>query len=178
MAMADHDLTTHLLSPRASDEPQTILTVHDDDSVSKPSDPTTGQPLPLRNGYHHHHRNHNHKKNDFSQANHISDANSSCNPYEFIGSTGLSVPETTAVDPFRNGTPRIEGVYEVMKIVVCLPIVFVRLVLFGLCLAVGYVSTRLALEGWKDKQNPMPKWRCRIMWVTRICARLILFSFG
>ncbi|GLT84478.1 hypothetical protein SLE2022_027050 [Rubroshorea leprosula] len=176
--MADHDLTTHLLSPRASDEPQTILTVHDDDSVSKPSDPTTGQPLPLRNGYHYHHRNHNHQKNNFSQDNHINGANSSCNPYEFIGSTGLSVPETTTVDPFRNGTPRIEGFYEVMKIVVCLPIVLVRLVLFGLCLAVGYVSTRLALEGWKDKQSPMPKWRCRIMWVTRICARLILFSFG
>ncbi|XVF79948.1 hypothetical protein PTKIN_Ptkin15bG0031100 [Pterospermum kingtungense] len=24
----------------------------------------------------------------------------------------------------------------------------------------------------------MPKWRCRIMWITRLCARLILFSFG
>ncbi|KAG0476126.1 hypothetical protein HPP92_012967 [Vanilla planifolia] len=24
----------------------------------------------------------------------------------------------------------------------------------------------------------MPRWRCRVMWVTRICARCILFSFG
>ncbi|XWS35720.1 hypothetical protein CRYUN_Cryun20dG0020500 [Craigia yunnanensis] len=31
----------------------------------------------------------------------------------------------------------------------------------------------IALEGWKDKQNPMPKWGLRIMWVTRVCARFI-----
>ncbi|KHN04106.1 1-acylglycerophosphocholine O-acyltransferase 1 [Glycine soja] len=24
----------------------------------------------------------------------------------------------------------------------------------------------------------MPKWRCRVMWITRLCARCILFSFG
>ncbi|KAE8731787.1 MIKC mads-box transcription factor SOC1 isoform 1 [Hibiscus syriacus] len=56
--------------------------------------------------------------------------------------------------------------------------VVASLVLFGACLAVGYVATRIALEGWKDKQNPMPKWRSRIMRVTGFCARLILFSFG
>ncbi|KAI7988625.1 Lysophospholipid acyltransferase LPEAT2 [Camellia lanceoleosa] len=38
--------------------------------------------------------------------------------------------------------------------------------------------TKFALHGWKDKQNPMPKWRCRLMWITQICARCILFSFG
>lgn len=60
----------------------------------------------------------------------------------------------------------------------CFPIAILRLVLFGVCLGVGYMATRLALEGWKDKENPMPKWRCRLMWVTRISARWILFSFG
>lgn len=100
------------------------------------------------------------------------------NPFEFIGSRGFSLPGSTTVDPFRNDTPRIEGVYEWVKILVCLPIALVRLVLFGLCLAVGYVATKIALYAWKDKENPMPKWRCRLMWVTRICTRCILFSFG
>ncbi|XP_020238562.1 lysophospholipid acyltransferase LPEAT2-like [Cajanus cajan] len=33
-------------------------------------------------------------------------------------------------------------------------------------------------SGWRDKENPMPKSRCRVMWITRLCARCILFSFG
>ncbi|KAI3796579.1 hypothetical protein L1987_39257 [Smallanthus sonchifolius] len=100
------------------------------------------------------------------------------NPYGFIGSNGFEVPGSTTVDPFRNQTPKIEGVYEWIKVIVCVPIALVRLVLFGLCLAIGYVATKSALQGWKDKQNPMPKWRCRVMWITRLCSRGILFSFG
>ncbi|KAH1073641.1 hypothetical protein J1N35_025969 [Gossypium stocksii] len=156
--MAEHDLTSPLLSPRYSDQPQTVLTVDED---SEPSDqsPSNHQP-PLQT--------HNDEKTTLT----------SPNPYAFLGSDGHSVPAPTTVDPFRNGTPFISGVYEAVKIVLCLPIMLLRLVLFGACLAVGYIATRIALEGWKDKQNPMPKWRCRIMWVTRICARFILFSFG
>ncbi|XAR63132.1 Plasmalogen synthase [Bertholletia excelsa] len=100
------------------------------------------------------------------------------NPFEFLGVGGLEVPATSTIDPFRNHTERIEGLYEWLKIVICLPIAIVRVVIFGLALLVGFVATKFALEGWKDKQNPMPKWRCRVMWVTRICARCILFSFG
>ena len=104
------------------------------------------------------------------------------NPFTFLGCNdddeGLTVPAPVTVDPFRNGTREIEGFYEWLKMMLCLPIAVLRLVLFGLCLGVGYVATRLALEGWKDKENPMPRWRCRLMWVTRICARMILFSFG
>ncbi|XP_061346978.1 lysophospholipid acyltransferase LPEAT2 [Gastrolobium bilobum] len=101
------------------------------------------------------------------------------NPFRHLGcDEELTVPAAITVDPFRNGTPEMEGVYEWVKTVVCLPLAVVRLVLFGLCLAVGYVATKLALHGWKDKENPMPRWRCRIMWITRICARFILFSFG
>ncbi|KZV41604.1 hypothetical protein F511_15373 [Dorcoceras hygrometricum] len=101
------------------------------------------------------------------------------NPFGFIGAhEGFEVPRSNTVDPFRNGTPGVEGVYEWLKIVICLPLAAVRLALFGLCLMVGYVATVLALHGWKDKQNPLPKWRCRVMWVTRLCARAILFSFG
>ena len=100
------------------------------------------------------------------------------NPYRFIGSDGYEVPGSSTVDPFRNHTPKVEGVYEWVKIIVCVPIALVRLVLFGLCLCVGYVATKFALNGWKDKQNPMPKWRCRVMWITRLCTRGILFAFG
>ncbi|GER31276.1 calcineurin B subunit-related [Striga asiatica] len=100
-------------------------------------------------------------------------------PFSFIGADGgFEVPGSSTIDPFRNHTPNIEGLYEWLKIVICLPIAVVRLLLFGLALSVGYLATLAALHGWKDRQSPMPKWRCRLMWVTRICARAILFSFG
>ncbi|KAL2337401.1 hypothetical protein Fmac_011847 [Flemingia macrophylla] len=103
----------------------------------------------------------------------------SANPFRALGSDQeLSVAPAVTVDPFRNDTAAVEGFYEYAKIVVCLPVVVLRLVLFGLCLAVGYVATKVALEGWKDKDNPMPKWRSRVMWITRLCARCILFAFG
>ncbi|KAI0493950.1 hypothetical protein KFK09_024080 [Dendrobium nobile] len=99
------------------------------------------------------------------------------NPFEFIRAPAFSLPPPTPIDPFRNHTPSM-GVYEWCKVVVCLPIALARLVLFGLALALGYLATKIALYGWKDRQRPMPRWRCRFMWVTRICARCILFSFG
>ncbi|XP_022757148.1 lysophospholipid acyltransferase LPEAT2-like isoform X3 [Durio zibethinus] len=169
--MAEHDLTSRLLSPRSSDQPHTVLTVHDGED-SEPSDrPPSNQQYSIQTRIPYHNHNHNGINNENGHV--------SCqNPYEFLGSVGFSVPAPSTVDPFRNGTPFISGVYEMIKIVLCLPIALARLVLFGACLAVGYIATRIALEGWKDKQYPMPKWRSRIMWVTRVCARFILFSFG
>jgi len=100
------------------------------------------------------------------------------NPYGFIGSNGFEVSGSTTVDPFRNHTPTIEGVYEWIKVLVCVPLALIRLLLFGLCLSIGYLATKFALHGWKDKHNPMPKWRCGVMWITRLCTRGILFAFG
>ncbi|XP_042506579.1 lysophospholipid acyltransferase LPEAT2-like isoform X4 [Macadamia integrifolia] len=71
------------------------------------------------------------------------------NPFDEIGAGSFSIPPQSTIDPFRNNTPNIEGLYEWLKIL-----------------------------GWKDKQNPMPRWRCRIMCITRMCSRCILFSFG
>ncbi|XP_006828904.2 lysophospholipid acyltransferase LPEAT2 isoform X1 [Amborella trichopoda] len=99
------------------------------------------------------------------------------NPFDFLGAN-LSIDSPAPLDPFRNHTPHAQGLYEWVKILVCLPIVLLRLVIFGLSLLVGYVATKIALIGWTDRQNPMPRWRCRIMWVTRLCTRTILFSFG
>ncbi|XWS45988.1 hypothetical protein CRYUN_Cryun14cG0026400 [Craigia yunnanensis] len=169
--MAEFDLTSPLLSPRSSDQPQTVLIVHEDED-SEPSDqPPSNQQSSLQTRTPH--QNHNHSRIN-NENGHVS----SPNPYEFLGSGEFSVPAPNTVDPFRNGTPLISGVYEVIKIVLCLPIALARLILFGVCLAIGYIATRIALEGWKDKHNPMPKWRSRIMWITRVCARFILFSFG
>ncbi|KAJ6400469.1 hypothetical protein OIU84_016006 [Salix udensis] len=147
--MVDHDLKSPFLSSQPSDLPHLILAVHDSDSSIEQSN------------------NHNHIPNTSSR-----------NPFEFIGSDGLFVPAPSTLDPFRNDTPNIEGLYELIKIVICLPIAIVRLVLFGVCLSIGYVATKIALLGWKDKHNPMPRWRSRLMWVTRGCTRCILFSFG
>ncbi|KAA8515976.1 hypothetical protein F0562_019155 [Nyssa sinensis] len=166
--MAEHDLISPLLASdrlsQPSDEPQVILTVDEGEPCFELFNQSTHQEPP------NHPRNHSDRMND----THLEIEN----PFEFLGARGLAVPRPTTVDPFRNHTPRIEGVYEWLKILICLPIALIRLVLFGLCLLVGYVATKFALQGWKDKQNPMPKWRCRLMWVTRICTRCILFSFG
>ncbi|KAK0582567.1 hypothetical protein LWI29_027142 [Acer saccharum] len=168
--MADDDLSSPLLQSPRADQSQVIIAVQDDDSGSDPSD----QDQPTRcNQTRHTSLNDNNQKDGSSLW-----SGSSRNPYEFIGSNGLSVPGTNTADPFRNDTPGMTGVYEIVKILVCVPIALVRLVLFALCLLVGYIATKLALGGWKDKQNPMPKWRCRIMWITRFCSRCILFSFG
>ncbi|KAH7577825.1 hypothetical protein JRO89_XS01G0304400 [Xanthoceras sorbifolium] len=168
--MADDDLSSPLLQSPRADQSHIIIAVQDDDSDSDPS----YQDQPTRNQNHHRHsHNHNNHKDGRVRL-----SASSRNPYEFVGSDGLSVPGTTTADPFRNDTRKTIGVYEIVKIVVCVPIALARLVLFGLCLVVGFIATKLALQGWKDKQNPMPKWRCRIMWITRFSARCILFSFG
>uniref|UniRef100_K3XX94 Phospholipid/glycerol acyltransferase domain-containing protein n=1 Tax=Setaria italica TaxID=4555 RepID=K3XX94_SETIT len=89
-------------------------------------------------------------------------------------------------DPFRNGTPAWGGgVYAWARTLLLAPVAAVRLVLFGLAIAIGYAATWVALRGWADVQDrpregagPMPAWRRRLMWITRISARCILFSFG
>ncbi|KAF3442257.1 hypothetical protein FNV43_RR16173 [Rhamnella rubrinervis] len=161
--MADHDLSKPLLSPPSSNNHHLILTVRDDDPPPNQRSSSTQN----------HHGNHNHAGNG-------KDAHcDSCrNPFAFLGSDWSKVPGMATIDPFRNHTVKIVGVYEWLKIVICLPLALLRLVLFGFCLSVGYIATRLALQGWKDRENPMPKWRCRIMWITRFSARCILFSFG
>ncbi|XP_021717600.1 lysophospholipid acyltransferase LPEAT2-like [Chenopodium quinoa] len=100
------------------------------------------------------------------------------NPFEFLGVEGFSDHPSTSADPFRNHTLKIDGVYEWIKILICIPIAAIRLVFFGLTLLVGYVATLIALQGWKDRNSPMPRWRSNLMWVTRFCSRCILFSFG
>lgn len=160
--MVDSDLSAPFLASKglsqpSNGEPQVILTVHDEQFPSQ--EPQSQQQQQIPNGF----------------GNHLDVLE---NPFEFLGLSRFELPGSTTVDPFRNNTLNIEGLYEWMKIGICLPIMLVRLVLFGLCMLVGFVATKIALQGWKDKENPMPKWRCRVMWVTRLATRGILFSFG
>ncbi|KAM1634423.1 hypothetical protein TB1_026963 [Malus domestica] len=152
--MADHGITSPLLSPPPSDHSHLILTVQDDTDTDS-----------------HHNGTHTHQS---TSAHH----HHSRNPFAFLGSDGFTVPVSTTADPFRNHTLEITGVYEWLKIGICLPVALARLVLFGASLVIGFLATKLALQGWKDKKNPMPRWRCRIMWITRVCTRCILFAFG
>ncbi|WCJ23120.1 Lysophospholipid acyltransferase LPEAT2 [Euphorbia peplus] len=155
--MATADLSSPLLPQKS---PHLILAVSDDSSD--------------RN-----HRRRQLSRNGSSNHNHSSWLTHNFpNPFEFLELDWVSVPGPSTVDPFRNNTPKIEGVYEVLKVLICLPIAAVRLVLFGVCLGLGYLATKLALLGWKDRSNPMPSWRSSFMWITRLCARAILFSFG
>ncbi|XP_013631254.1 lysophospholipid acyltransferase LPEAT2 isoform X2 [Brassica napus] len=157
--MSDPDLS----SPLIQHQPEVVISIHDDGEEEEDYNPSAGQQNQnqqprVPRGFQHDHLN---------------------PPFGFLSDAEPPVlcPPTT-VDPFRNDTPGVSGLYEAIKIVICLPIALLRLVIFGASLAVGYVATKLALAGWKDKHNPMPCWRCRIMWVTRICTRCILFSFG
>jgi len=155
--MADPDLSSPLIHHQSSDQPEVVISIADDDDDESGLNllPAVVDPRVSR-GF---------------EFDHL-------NPYGFLSESEPPVLGPTTVDPFRNNTPGVSGLYEAIKLVICLPIALIRLVLFAASLAVGYLATKLALAGWKDKENPMPLWRCRIMWITRICTRCILFSFG
>ncbi|KAI4339050.1 hypothetical protein MLD38_024034 [Melastoma candidum] len=101
-------------------------------------------------------------------------------PFAFLRpSRPLSVPDPSPVDPFRNHSASLlSSPYESLRTLLSLPIALLRLLLFVSSLLLGFAATKLALGGWKDRDSPLPSWRRGIMWVTRLCARLILFSFG
>ncbi|KAK6918449.1 Phospholipid/glycerol acyltransferase [Dillenia turbinata] len=159
--MADRGLGAPLLQ---SEQPHVIITVDSQVRSVKPI-------------------NHKHKNNGINNTiannnHHHGNGTRTQTPFDFLQIDDLPTPNSSTVDPFKNHTPNIDNLYECLKIVICLPLVIVRAVLFGICLLVGFVASKIALQGWKDKQSPMPKWRCRVMWITRICSRCILFSFG
>eukprot|EP00249_Psilotum_nudum_P035473 c56124_g1_i1 orf=1-492(-) len=60
------------------------------------------------------------------------------NAYSFLGqppSLGAMPP----IDPFRNHTEQIVGVYEWIKILICLPLALVRIILALLLTLIGYL---------------------------------------
>ncbi|KAG6546184.1 hypothetical protein Mapa_012219 [Marchantia paleacea] len=83
-----------------------------------------------------------------------------------------------AIDPFKNKTPHIRGLYEWIKTIVMLPVLVLRILLTALVLFVGLIATKTALAGYTQTEDPMPKWRRRMFCVTRLCGRAVLFCFG
>lgn len=83
-----------------------------------------------------------------------------------------------SIDPFLNRTPSISGLYAIVKCVLLLPVLVLRLLLVGVILVVGFVATKLALAGWDNGQEVLPRWRRRLMFTTRLCGRGVLFCFG
>lgn len=90
----------------------------------------------------------------------------------------------SGLDPFVNQTPRVAGAYAHVKLLLLLPLLLVRLLLVGVILVVGYVATKVALAGWEGSSHAwsghvvLPKWRRKLMGVTRLCGRGLLWCFG
>lgn len=89
-----------------------------------------------------------------------------------------SFGKQTSIDPFLNMTPRVSGLYENAKTILLLPLLILRLAVVALILVVGFFATKFALAGWKKSQVVLPKWRRKLMGVTRLCGRGILYCFG
>ncbi|GBG91679.1 hypothetical protein CBR_g53493 [Chara braunii] len=87
-------------------------------------------------------------------------------------------PTYNPVNPFSSRTPRISGVYEWIKTIICLPLFILRVLLILLTIAVGYVWTKPILIGIENTVGPMPVWRRRLMYGTRLCGRSIMFALG
>ncbi|XP_057843646.1 lysophospholipid acyltransferase LPEAT2 [Cryptomeria japonica] len=121
---------------------------------------------------------HKYRDRDYKRSNGDGIEDDRINPFSALGVSPGCVGTVCSIDPFRNHTPDIYGIYEWVKIVVLLPLVVVRLLAFVIVLSIGFVITKSALAGWNDKHRPMPKWRCRLMWATRFTARCILFCWG
>ncbi|KAF7822296.1 uncharacterized protein G2W53_027751 [Senna tora] len=136
--MEEHGITAPLLSSQSSN--QVVLTLSDEDSDRPSAQSCTGNDNPQ---FPHPYRSNSNET--------VVESN---NPFRFIGCEDLYVSSPTTVNPFLNDTPNVDGLYEWLKIVVCLPISLVCLVIFGLSMLIGYVATKLALEEWKDKKNP------------------------
>lgn len=101
-------------------------------------------------------------------------------PAQAAGALGLPprLPSDISINPFRNDS-NTSNPYEILKTVLLAPLCLLRLLLFLLCLVVGFYATKLALLGAKDVlKKPFPPWRRRLFWPVRICARVLLFVCG
>jgi hypothetical protein len=141
---------------------------------------------PAANGLATNHRHHHDDDSDGAAAVSVCDDGGG-DPFAFLSEDRPPRDRgPSPADPFRNGTPAWGGgVYAWSRTLLLLPVALVRLALFGLSIAIGYAATWVALRGWADTHGrprvgggPMPAWRRRLMWITRISARCILFSFG
>ncbi|XP_066376129.1 lysophospholipid acyltransferase LPEAT2-like isoform X2 [Miscanthus floridulus] len=144
-------------------------------------------PAHAANGHATNHRHHHHHHDSDGAAAASVCGDDGGDPFAFLSEDRPPRDRgPSPANPFRNGTPAWGGgAYASARTLLLLPVAAVRLALFGLAIAIGYAATWVALRGWADTHGrlregggPMPAWRRRLMWITRISARCILFSFG
>ncbi|CAM6085757.1 unnamed protein product [Calypogeia fissa] len=82
------------------------------------------------------------------------------------------------IDPFKNKTREIVGLYNWIKTVLLLPVLVLRILLVLVVLFVGLILTSISLAGYRQALRPFPQWRRHMMFSTRLCARALLFCFG
>jgi 1-acyl-sn-glycerol-3-phosphate acyltransferase len=84
----------------------------------------------------------------------------------------------SAIDPFKNKTPSIDGLYEWVKTVLLLPLLLLRVLGFLLLVSLTIVYSKATMAGWKQSTKPLPQWRRSLMLIPRMCGRALLFCFG
>jgi hypothetical protein len=84
----------------------------------------------------------------------------------------------SAIDPFKNKTPSIDGPYEWVKTVLLLPLLLLRVLGFLLLVSLTIVYSKATMAGWKPSTKPLPQWRRSLMLIPRMCGRGLLFCFG
>lgn len=85
-------------------------------------------------------------------------------------------------NPFLNDSQFAKGsipAYEIVKMVILLPVAVVRVLVFVVSLLSGYLFTKLALFRAKNVlTRPFPQWRRSLMLPVRLFARVNLFACG
>ncbi|KAG0574118.1 hypothetical protein KC19_VG235600 [Ceratodon purpureus] len=85
-------------------------------------------------------------------------------------------------NPFLNDSQSVNGsvpAYEILKIVILLPVAVVRVLVFVVSLLLGYLFTKLALFRARNVlTRPFPQWRRWLMLPVRLFARVNLFACG
>lgn len=97
--------------------------------------------------------------------------------YSFLGDRPQLGP-MPSIDPFRNHTEKIEGLYEWLKVLLFLPLAIIRLTAAIGATLIGFLVAKVVLLGWSERELPMLWWRRKLLYITRFFARLILFCFG
>jgi lysophosphatidylcholine acyltransferase/lyso-PAF acetyltransferase len=92
--------------------------------------------------------------------------------------TPPEIPIESTIDPFTAQTVHVNGLYELIKTILMLPVFLLRFVFILVCLFLGYSWALIVLTGVKDKTQPFPKWRGILLYFTRFCARGVLFGLG
>lgn len=84
-----------------------------------------------------------------------------------------------AFNPFLNHSVPIDAPWEIIRVIVMLPIILVRGVVFLLLFCLAHVLASIGLIGAKDVfTKPFPKWRRNLFWPLSWLVRALMFVLG